>query len=84
MNVHELNAAPLFSEYENLVRESTADLKSEVDWTKLQTELVQTAEWTDSAASHLIDLARNYGSFVLRNALALAVASDIVDGEMGI
>ena len=83
MSTRELSAAPLVSEYETLAKESTAESQGEIDWTMLQSELVQTAEWTDAAATHLVDLARKYGSFVLRNALALAVAADIDDGEMG-
>lgn len=83
MNMRKLNAAPLVSEYVTLVKESAAESQGKIDWTMLQSELVRTAGWTDAAATHLVDLARKYGSFVLRNALALAVAADIDDGEMG-
>lgn len=83
MSARELNATPLHSEYETLVKESTAPSQGEIDWTMLQSELVRTAEWTDAGATHLVDLARDYGSFMLRNALALAVAAGIDDGEMG-
>lgn len=83
MNTRDLDAAPLVWEYQTLVEESTTAPRGEIDWARLQVELVRTAEWTDAAASHLIDLARNYGSFMLRNALALAVAAEIEDGELG-
>jgi len=54
-----------------------------MDWGKLEEELSETAEWTREGARHLASLARSYGSFMLRNALALAVATDIEDGELG-
>lgn len=49
----------------------------------LQEALVQQAEWTPEAAAHLVDLARRYGTFMLRNALAVALALGIEDGELG-
>ena len=82
MNARGLNASPIFGEYETLVMESTTVQSGEVDWTKLHRELVRSAEWTDVAATHLVSLVRDYGSFMLRNALALAVAAEIEDGEM--
>ena len=83
MNTRELDARPLFSEYETLVAESITAPDGEIDWAKLRCELVRTAEWTDVAAAHLVDLARSYGSFMLRNALALAVAAEVEDGALG-
>ena len=83
MNARELNATQLLSEYDTIVRESTGGPNGEIDWTKLRGGLAETAEWTDFAAAHLVDLVSNYGSFMLRNALALAVAAGIEDGEMG-
>jgi hypothetical protein len=82
MAIRESDAAPLIGEYETLVEESTPR-DGEIDWIKLHGKLVQTAEWTDAAASHLANLAQNYGSFMLRNALALAIAAQIEDGEFG-
>lgn len=37
-------------------------------------------DWTDDGAQVLVDLATRYGAFVLRSALALAIALDIEDG----
>jgi len=51
--------------------------------TVLDPERIQSAEWSPRAAEHLLDLARDYGSFMLRNALALSLALDIEDGELG-
>ena len=72
----------LRAEYETLVMESTTLQSGEVDWTNLHKELVRTAEWTDVAATHLVSLVRDYGSFMLRNAWALALAAKTEDGEM--
>ena len=51
--------------------------------TTIEQALVRKADWTPEAAQHLVQLARNYGAFILRNATALAVALDIEDGELG-
>lgn len=45
--------------------------------------LVSKGEWTPGAAEHLLDLATDYGSFMLRNALALSLALQIEDGGLG-
>ena len=45
--------------------------------------LVKEAEWTPEAAADLLRPARDYGSFMLRNALAISLALDIEDGELG-
>lgn len=49
----------------------------------LKRVLVREAEWTPQAAAHLLRLARAYGSFMLRSALAISIALDIEDGELG-
>ena len=49
----------------------------------LQEALVHQAEWTPEAADHLVDLAQRHGAFMLRNALAVALALGIEDGELG-
>jgi hypothetical protein len=83
MLVNYLDATPLAPEYETLVWESMNPRSKRIDWTRLHRGLTETAEWTEDAATHLVHLARSYGAFVLRNALAIAVAADIEDGEMG-
>jgi len=40
-------------------------------------------EWSHAAAATLVALARDYGTFMLRNALALAAALEIEDGALG-
>ena len=49
-------------------------------WLIVKDRLQIEAGWTGAAAQHISNLARNYGSFALRNALALAIALDIEDG----
>jgi hypothetical protein len=45
--------------------------------------LIREGDWTQQAASHLLQLVNNYGSFMLRNALAIALALGIEDGDFG-
>ncbi len=45
--------------------------------------LQETGDWTPRASEHLVALARNYGSFMLRNALAVSIALEMVDGDLG-
>jgi len=45
--------------------------------------LSKEADWTADAAQHLVQLAHDYGSFMLRNATAISIAPDIEDGELG-
>ena len=40
-------------------------------------------DWTPEAVAVLVELANDYGSFMLRNAAALAIALDIEDGRLG-
>lgn len=83
MSVANPNAVPLVLEYETLVLESTSPGDNNIDWKRLQGQLSDTAEWTEEGAVHLVNLSRSYGAFMLRNALALAVAAGIEDGELG-
>lgn len=50
----------------------------------LQSCLIQDSDWTTRGAAAIEFLARHYGSFVLSNALALAVALGIEDGDCGL
>ncbi|MCL4199297.1 MAG: hypothetical protein KJZ69_17540 [Phycisphaerales bacterium] len=45
--------------------------------------LIEEAAWTDRGAHVVLQLAKYYGTSILRNALALAEAMDIEDGEAG-
>ena len=54
-----------------------------IDWTRIEAKLQNEMEWTQEGAAHVVALARDYGAFVLRNALALALSLGIEDGEFG-
>jgi len=45
--------------------------------------LTREADWTPEAAQHLVRLACDYGSFVLRNATAVSLVLEIEDGKLG-
>ncbi len=70
--------AALVDEYRTLFEEVDRNSSN-----SLKRALVREAEWTPEAAAHLLRLARAYGSFMLRNALAISLALDIEDGELG-
>jgi hypothetical protein len=68
----------LRSEYETLVNElpKTPTDDQIIGW------LVANADWTERGASEVLRLARAYGRFILRNALAEAI--NIEDGSAGL
>ena len=72
------NVAELVEEYRTLFQEVRSRSAN-----SLERKLVRDAEWTPEAAEHLLRLAREYGSFMLRSALAISLALDIEDGELG-
>jgi hypothetical protein len=45
--------------------------------------LVRNGDWSPQAATHLLRLAQGYGSFMLRNALAISLTLGIEDGDLG-
>jgi hypothetical protein len=72
------NVGFLVDEYRTLFGETgPASTKSVEDL------LMNQGDWTAQAAEHLAQLARNYGSFMLRNALAISLALGIEDGDLG-
>ena len=73
----------LLDEYRTLVQESQGT-DGEVEWDRLRGALIVTGEWTAVGAQHLVDLVREHGGFVLRNAAALAAAAGVEDGELGL
>jgi hypothetical protein len=72
--------ALLRAEYETLIAELP---KKPTDGQIIRT-LVANADWTRNGASVVLQLAQRYGTSVLRNALALAAAMQIEDGEAGL
>jgi hypothetical protein len=49
----------------------------------LENLLVREGDWSPDAATQLLQLAQGYGSFMLRNALAISLALGIEDGDLG-
>ncbi len=62
------NVAGLVDEYRTLFEEADSSSSD-----ALETALVDDAEWTPEADGHLLQLARENGSFILRNALAISL-----------
>jgi hypothetical protein len=58
--------------------------KQLIDWTRVESKLQHEMKWTQEGAVHVAALARDYGAFVLRNALALALCLGIEDGDIGL
>ncbi|MCL4198890.1 MAG: hypothetical protein KJZ69_15490 [Phycisphaerales bacterium] len=67
-------------EYREIIRriEGTSDDQQIISM------LIEEAAWTDRGAHVVLQLAKYYGTSILRNALALAEAMDIEDGEAGL
>ncbi len=84
--INNFNVELLCYEYDTLVEEAAkrADLCNIDDsLSELEDVLISKADWTKSAANDLIYMAKYYGVFMLRNALALAIALDCQDGKCG-
>lgn len=75
-----LITSTLLAEYKirlaNLGREPTDEGIAEA--------LVRESEWSEDGAYTIISLAREYGTSILRNALALADALGVEDGTSGL
>ena len=54
-----------------------------IDGASIVDALTQKCDWTPNGAAVIVMLAQQYGTFVLRNALALANALGIEDGTSG-
>jgi hypothetical protein len=53
-----------------------------LDWDRIIDKLHRDGDWTSLGAERVANLAQQYGSFVLRNALALSLVLKIEDGEL--
>jgi hypothetical protein len=54
-----------------------------VEWGEVQARLERELSWTPEGACEIARLAREYGAFMLRNALAVAKVLGIEDGGFG-
>jgi hypothetical protein len=74
----------LINEYESLLaQKSLRNSRGEYNESEILKELVVSADWTSVAAGEILTLVKNYGAFMLRNALAIAVALGKEDGSAG-
>jgi hypothetical protein len=83
LNMKDINTKWIRSEYQAYVVQAT-DKNNEIDWDKLIDLLCSNGDWTTQGAETLVAIVKNYGNFILKNALALAVATNIEDGELGL
>ena len=74
MNTPE-NVSSLVEEY-RVILENTDSLDS------LEGALIREGDWSPQAATHLLKLSKLYGSFMLRNALAISLVLEVEDGEL--
>jgi len=56
---------------------------SSLDWDAIVDKLESELGWTHEGACAVAGLARSYGEFMLRNAIALANVLGVEDGELG-
>ena len=59
------------------------EISDGLSWVHVEHKLSFRNNWTKEGAKVVTKLAREYGSFMLRNALAVAKVMDIEDGEIG-
>jgi hypothetical protein len=73
------DVSSLTQEYKSMIEDCHG-----LDRELLKVRLIRDADWTYGGAEELVYLAERYGSFVLRNALALSLALGIEDGNAGL
>ncbi len=71
----------LISEYTALIKKPSMDVACPKGESAILKTLVKEVEWTEAGADILLMLVNDYGAFMLRNALALAVVLDKEDGD---
>ena len=72
----------LISEYRVLVDQAAIETHSNEELVNsLIHNLQKEADWSSGGAEALLELAQDYGAFMLRNALALALTLEIEDGR---
>ena len=74
----------LIVDYETLLTQKLLKTsRGEYKESEILKELVVSADWSLSAAREILRLVENYGAFMLRNALAIAVVLAKEDGSEG-
>jgi hypothetical protein len=75
----------LTEEYRDLLKgekSASQDLSNHKS-SKIEDVLIGDCNWSPIATEHLLHLANDYGSFMLKNALALSLVLGIEDGKLG-
>lgn len=70
------------SEYDSTVNSASGKSAIRVNPEQLARTLCKSHDWTDRGARAIVNLANEYGAFMLRNALALAIVLDKEDGDL--
>jgi hypothetical protein len=70
------------SEYKCILPSPRSKRSRPMNPERLVRELCRSHDWTDSGARAVVSLAEGYGSFMLRNALALAIVLEKEDGDL--
>ena len=75
----------LIGEYEELFQQCAPSeaMLAEENLRSIADTLCRDADWSERGADKIIRLATDYGAFMLRNALAIAVLLEMEDGKMG-
>ena len=71
------------SEYRNLSDSEKLKTNGELDTDRIVSILSKNHDWTHQGAQAIVCLANEYGAFMLRNALALAIVLGKEDGRLG-
>ncbi len=71
------------SEYRNLFEPAKVKTNGKMDTDRLVSNLSKEHDWTHQGAHAIVCLANEYGAFMLRNALALAIVFEKEDGNLG-
>jgi len=71
------------SEYKNLFETGKEKINDEFYTDRLLSALSKDHSWTHQGANAIVRLANEYGAFMLRNALALAIVLGKEDGNLG-
>ncbi|HAH30794.1 MAG TPA: hypothetical protein DCL44_00590 [Elusimicrobia bacterium] len=75
----------LVIEYKTLLRKSVSNNnQNNCDEKHIIENLTKSADWSPQGANEILGLVNNYGAFILRNALAIAVALGKEDGALGL
>lgn len=73
---------PTVNEYRGLLASAKVGGTKKVDRGRLVQRLSRAHDWTEEGAQAVVTLANEYGAFMLRNALALAIALGKEDGDL--